>query len=705
MRDELSSMFTPSRVAVIGATDRDGSVGRALMENLSSFEGEVIPINPNRESVFGKTCYPEIAEVPEGKAIDLAIVVVPSDTVNGVVRQLGMVGIVNVVVITAGFAESNAEGKKRERELASIANEHDLNLVGPNCVGIINTQRELNATFAKGTPEKGSISLLSQSGAFIAAVLAWTADRGIGFKDIASLGNEAVLDETEFISAWADDPDTKVILAYIEDIDQGEAFMETARRVTKETPIVVIKSGRTEAGAEAAASHTGSLAGRDQAYNASFQQVGAIRATNIQEVFDFGQVLAGQPLLEHDEVAIITNGGGPGILATDAVGDSQLNLTEFDDALSNELMEFLPEQADAVNPLDIIGDADIDRFDQALHSVLRTPSVAGAVVLSFPTLMLDVEELAETIRKIQQEYNKPIVTCLMGGAEASRAAKTLSSVGIPNYFDPARAVSSLEVLVEYREFKQREYQSPKTFEVDQERAEDILMSAVEREVDHLSVEAMELLDAYDIPMPVSEVVDSVSAAEAVAKEIGEPVVMKIVSPDILHKSDIGGVRVGVPTGHVKSTYHDILEQANNHDPDAEILGVQIQEAVDLPESTETIVGVSYDSQFGHLVMFGLGGIFVEIFGDTSFRIAPISEQEAREMTGEIHAAPMLRGARGRSPADIDSIVETIQRVSQLVFDFPSITELDINPLVVSPEGVSAIDLRLSIDREKLLSSA
>jgi len=697
----LSGLFKPDRVAIIGATDREGSVGRALMENLSSFDGDIIPVNPERDSVLGSTSYPTIGDVPDPEAIDLAIIAVPASAAIEVIRQVGEAGVKNVVVITAGFSEAGTDGERRERELTDVAEEYDLNLVGPNCVGVISTQAGLNATFVQGSPPEGSISLMSQSGAFIAAVLGWATQHDIGFNNVVSLGNEAVLDEIDFIAEWGDDPDTDVILAYLEDIDDGERFIETAREVTTDTPIVVIKSGRTEAGAEAAASHTGSIAGSDEAYQAGFHQAGALRAIDIQEVFDFGRVLSGAPLPEHDDVAVVTNGGGPGVLTTDAIGESRLTVAEFGDEIRAQLTDILPEQADVANPLDIIGDADIDRFRRSLDVVLGADEVGGAVVLSVPTALFEFEDLAEVIGDLQRKHGKPVVTCLMGGEEADRAADKLRAYGIPNYFDPARAVPGLEALADYRDVTEREYEQPTEFDVEKERAREVLSEALERDVDYLSVEAMDLLDAYGIPTPAGELAESAAEAEAIARDIGGPVVMKIVSPDILHKSDIGGVEVGVSLEEVRDMYHVFLDRAADYDPDATILGIQVEELVDLDEETETIVGVNRDSQFGHLLMFGLGGIFVQIFEDTSFRVAPVSEREARAMTAEIQAAPMLRGARGRTPADIDAVVETIQRVSQLVTDFPAIRELDINPLVVAPDGVCAVDLRVTVDREAL----
>ncbi len=701
---DLSRLLEPERVAVVGASDEAGSVGRALLENLSTFEGEVIPINPNRESVLGTQCYPEVGAVPDVASVDLAVVAVPAAVVVDVVRDIGEAGIGSVVVVTAGFSETDDEGAQRERELVAVAEEYDLDLVGPNCVGVINTKTGLDATFIQGKPPEGSISLMSQSGAFIAAVLGWAAQHDVGFNDVVSLGNEAVLDEVDFVAEWGDDPDTDVILAYLEDVEDGREFIETAREVTSDTPIVVIKSGRTEAGAEAAASHTGSIAGRDRAYDAGFQQAGVLRATDIQEVFEFGNVLAGQPLPAGDEVAVVTNGGGPGVLAADAIGDTRLTMAEFGANVVDELDDLLPAEGDATNPLDIVGDADVDRFRRALDAVLGADEVAGAVVLSVPTALFEFEELAGVIGDCHERHGKPVVACLMGGDEADRAADELKAYGIPNYFDPARAVPSLEALADYRDVRGREYASPTEFDVDRDRASEILSQALERGVDRLSVEATDLLDAYGVPVPDGALAESPEDAAAIAGEIGGPVALKIASPDLLHKSDVGGVKVDVAPADAADAFRAIRDRATDHDPDATVLGVRVEEFVDLADSTETIVGATRDSQFGHLLMFGLGGIFVQIYEDTAFRTAPVSEREAREMTAEIHAAPMLRGARGRRPADLDAVVETIQRVSQLVTDFPAITELDVNPLVVGPEGAYAVDFRARVDRDELSRS-
>ena len=695
----LSTLFAPDRVAVVGATDSDGAVGRAITENLqASFTGDIVAVNPYKDNVLGLPCHDSIGELDVD--IDVAVVVVPPDVAVQSIRDAGEAGIQNVVVITAGFGETGTEGAAREKDLKQAAEAYDLNLVGPNSLGIMSTPAGLNATFGNEMATDGDISFMSQSGAFVTAVLDWAAERDVGFKDIVSLGNKAVLDERDFIDEWGSDSDTDVILGYLEDIDDGAGFVRTAREVTQDTPIVMVKSGRTDAGASAAASHTGAMAG-SEAYEAGIEQSGALRVETVQELFDFAQILSDQPLPDGRDVAIVTNAGGPGVMTTDAVGDSDLDLAEFTDGTVGRLAETMPDEANIYNPVDIIGDAPAERFEVALETVLADDNVAMAVVVACPTAVLDFQELAEDVVDVQATYEIPVATTLMGGKSVGPAAPTLTESGIPQYFDPARAVESLDALAEYDDIQSREYVEPESFDVDRERAREILESAADRNQNRLGVEAMGLLDAYGIPTPNGEVVKTPGEAERVAEEIGGDVVMKIVSPDILHKSDIGGVEVGVGPADVRDTYEDLVVRARNYQRDATILGVQVQEMLDVDDGTETILGVNRDPQFGPLVLFGLGGIFVEVLEDTTLRVAPVSEPEARSMLDDIESAPLLRGARGRDPIDEGALVETIQRLSQLVTDFPAILELDINPLVATGNGVAAIDLRLTLDQEEL----
>ncbi|QSW98665.1 acetate--CoA ligase family protein [Haloterrigena alkaliphila] len=695
----LAELFDPETVAVVGATDREGAVGRAITENLlDGFDGEVVPINPGRDEVLGLECYPDVSSAPP---IDLAVLVVPPDIVIDSLRELGEAGTRDVVVITAGFSETGGEGAERERQLREVADEYDLNVVGPNSLGVMSTPTGMNATFGPENALEGSISFMSQSGAFITAVLDWANEQGIGFQDVVSLGNKTVLDETDFVREWGDDPNTDVVIGYLEDVADGQGFLEAAREVTDDTPIVLVKSGRTDAGAQAASSHTGAIAGSERAYEAGLEQAGVLRARSVQELFDYARALAGLPEPESDGVAVVTNAGGPGVLTTDAVGDSTLEMANFTDETIARLAEAMPDEANVYNPIDAIGDADVDRFGEALEIALEDPNVGSAVVVAAPTAVLSYDELAERVIDELEAHDTPVVTCLMGGKRARDAEETLRESGIPNYFDPSRAVSGLDALARFRDIRERTIDEPERFDVDRERAREILARADRSDDNRLGVESMDLLDAYGIPTPQGEIVDDPGRAREVAESIAGDVVMKIVSPDISHKSDIGGVKVGVPDEEVYDAYEDLVARARNYQPDATILGVQVQELLDLERATETIVGMNRDPQFGPLLLFGLGGIFVEILEDTSVRVAPIGEGEAREMVDEIQAAPLLRGARGREPADVEGVVETIQRLSQLVTEFPAILELDVNPLVAGPDGVQAIDLRLTVDTDAL----
>ena len=699
----LTELFDPDRVAVVGATAREGAVGRAVTSNLlADFDGETVPVNPNYDEVLDTPC---VASVDDANA-DVAVVVVPPSIVLDAIEACGEAGTQNVVVITAGFGETGEDGAAREQRLADLAEEYDLNIVGPNSLGIMSTPSGMNATFGPENALPGGLSFMSQSGAFVTAVLDWANDNGVGFKDVVSLGNKAVLDETDFVDHWGDDPETDVIIGYLEGISDGREFIETARETARDTPIVAVKSGRTSAGAQAASSHTGTLAGSEKAYEAGLDQAGVIRAESVDDLFDAAGILGSQPLPDTDSVAIVTNAGGPGVMATDAVGDAGLDLASFAPETTDALRESMPAEANIHNPVDVIGDADVDRFREALEIALADEHVGAALVLAAPTATIDFDALGDAVRETVETTDAPVAACLMGGDRTREPTRKLQEAGIPCYFDPARGIDSLATLAEYRDISQRVYADPMSFDVDRDRAREILETVRDRDDNRLGVEAMELLDAYGIATPAGEIVDSPSRAAAVAADIDGDVVMKIVSPDILHKSDIGGVAVGVAAVDVADTYEDLITRARNYQPDATILGVQVQEMVDLDAGVETIVGMNRDPQFGPLLMFGLGGIFVEVMEDTTFRVAPVSEPEAREMTREIQSAPLLRGARGRDPVDVDAVVDTIGRLSQLVTDFPAIVELDINPLVALPDtdgeaNAAAVDVRLTVDPETL----
>lgn len=692
----LEPLFTPSCIAVVGASDSKGSVGRVLMENLTAdFDGDVVPVNPNHDTILGHECYPDLGTV--SASIDVAVVVTPPDDAVDVVEEAGEKGIETIVVITSGFSETESDGSTRQEQLQERAEEYDLDVVGPNCLGVINTQIGMNATFAPVSASPGPISFMSQSGALISAVLDQTDS---GFKDVVSLGNEAVLTSVDFLEEWGDDPETDVILAYLEDIERGRTFIDVGRSVTRDTPLVVLRSGQSQAGTEAASSHTGALSGNAAISRAGLDQAGAIRAETVEELFDYARVLVDQPVADSSEVGIITNAGGPGVLAADAIDDSRLSIASFTDDTQSALGDSLPDEAEIENPLDVLGSADTEQFRTVLDTVLDDSTVGPVLLIACPTGVLDFDALATAIADCYEAHDnpKPLVTCLMGTPSAS---ETLTDNGISNYFDPTRAVRSLDALVHASDIRQREYQSPTEFTVDEERARSVLTAAKHRDSDHLDVDAMELLDAYGIPVPDGEVAADPSEAVELAQGIDGPVVMKVVSPDIVHKSDVGGVSIGVDVDDVASKFDDIVTQARNHRSEATILGVFVQEMIDSEAGQETIIGMDRDPQLGPALLFGFGGLYVQVFEDTTHRVAPVSEQEARRMTEEIETAPLLRGERDRDAVDIDALTGTIQRVSQLVTDVPAIEELDINPLVALPDGVYALDLSVTVDTDKL----
>lgn len=695
----LETLFTPSRVAVIGASDSEGSVGRVLMDNLTDdFDGDVVPVNPDHDAIFGHECYADLGAVPA--SIDVAVVATPPEAVIDTVQEAGENGIEAIVVITSGFAEAESEGATRQEQLQELAEEYDLDVVGPNCLGVISTRTGLNATFAPKSASPGPISFMSQSGALVSGILDRAAD-GIGFKDIVSLGNEAVLTSVDFLEEWGDDPETDVVLAYLEDIEHGREFIDVGRDVTRDTPLVVLQSGQSQAGTEAASSHTGALSGSTAISRAGLDQAGAIRAEDMEELMDFTRVLVDQPVAGSNEVGIVTNAGGPGVLTADVIDESRLSLASFADDTRSMLGDSLPHEADIENPIDVLGTADAERFRDVLGTVLDDPAVGAVILIACPTGVLDFDALATAVADRYADHDKPLVTCLVGGRSTDSAGQSLAENGIPNYFDPARAVRSLDALVRSGEIHQREYHSPTEFAVDEERARSVLAEANQRDSDHLDVDAMELLDAYGIPVPDGGVAEDPNEAVEFAQGIDGPVVMKVVSPDIVHKSDVGGVTVGVEIDDVASEFEDILARAQEHRSDATVLGVLVQEMIDSEAGQETIIGMDRDPQFGPALLFGFGGLYVEVFEDTTFRVAPVSEREARRMTEEIETAPLLRGERDRDAVDIDALVETIQRVSQLVTDFPAIEELDINPLVALPDGVCAVDLGVTVDTDTL----
>jgi acetyltransferase len=640
-----------------------------------------------------------VLDVPD--PIGLAIIVVPSKIVAHVLRECGEKGISAVVIITAGFREAGREGLEQERELIDIAREYDLRLIGPNCLGVIDTDTPLNATFAAGMPPSGPIAFMSQSGALGTAVLDLAMAGRVGFSKFVSLGNKADVSETDLLRAWGDDTHSRVILIYVEGLPDGQEFMDVARKVTRNKPVVAIKSGVTKSGSRAVSSHTGSLAGSEEAYKAAFKQAGVIRAPSMEQVFDYALGFAYQPLVKGNRVGIVTNAGGPGILATDAVEHAGLEIPRLTNETVQALKDYLPGAASAANPVDVLGDALADRYEHAIELVLDDPKVDSLVVIVTPQAMTEIEKTAHAIGRLSEDTDKPILACFMGEARVDAGIRVLREYGVPNYPYPERVAVTLAAMDSYRREKDRPIFEPEPCEVCEPPVRELFDKV--REEGRVSIgdtEAREVLEAYGFPVPESRLAESAEEAVDIAQEIGFPVVLKVASPDILHKTDVGGVKLNLTSAtDVRDAYDLIVYRAGRYVPDARVWGCLVQEMV--TEGREILVGMNRDPQFGPLVAFGLGGIYVEALKDVAFRIAPFSREEAREMIHEIRSYPLLAGVRGEPPADHEAMVDALMRISQLVTDFPEILELDINPLTVFEEGqgATAIDMRLVLASE------
>jgi len=697
MKNMLEGMFNPDSIAVIGASRDVGSVGHSILMNLKkTYRGRIYPVNPKADVIEGLKCYKSVKEIPD--KVDLAVIVVPNKIVPQVLEECGQKKVKYVIVISAGFRETGTEGARLERECLGIVKEYGMRLLGPNCLGIIDTHTPMNATFAAGMAKKGNIAFMSQSGALCTAILDWTLVENVGFSKFVSLGNKADLNETDFLEVFYRDDETDVILAYLEGIKEGRRFIELARKVSKKKPIIILKSGTSTAGLRAVSSHTGTLAGSETAYQTAFKQYGILRARSVEEMFDWARAFSTQPRINGDRIAIVTNAGGPGILATDACEREGLRLARFSDETVKRLREALPPAANFYNPVDVLGDARPDRYRYALEAVMEDEGVDGVLCIVTPQAMTKSEEVAEVIVEISRKYRKPILCSFMGGELMEKGVKILRENGIPNYLDPERAAKTFKAMVTFEENRKRERGGFVNFEVNRERVRSIINEARRKGITYLGLETLDILDAYGIPVVKSRIVKNEEEAVKASRELGYPVVMKILSPQIIHKSDVGGVVVGIQSDEeAKLGYNKIIENVKRYVPDAEIKGVLVQQMVS--GGIETIVGSTKDAQFDNMLMFGLGGIYVEVLKDVSFRLAPITREEAREMIDEIKSGRILKGYRGSEGYDVEAIEDVLLRVSQLITDFPEILELDINPLVVFEKGKGciAVDARLTLE--------
>ena len=694
----LEKLISPDAVAVIGASRTPGKVGHEILANLVNcgFGGTLVPINPNTDEILGLRCFPSLKE--SGTTIDLSIIAVANALVSDAITDSLHAGAGAICVITAGFKEVGHEGAELEKKITMQVRAGGARLLGPNCLGLLNTHRRMNASFAKGMPPTGAISVMSQSGALCTAILDLAIARNMGLSKLISVGNKADLDETALVEALAEDPETRVIVAYLESIESGKDFVRAAAEAARKKPVVVFKSGTSSAGAKAASSHTGSLAGADIAYGAAFKQSGILRAPTFESMFDYATALAMQPLPKGNRVAIITNAGGPGIMAADAVEHSGLEVATLDNTVMGGLAKSLPDAASVANPIDVLGDAQADRYAAALAAVQQDGNSDAIVVLLTPQAMTQIVETARAIS--QNRGGKPILVSFMGGKSVSPGREELLALGIPEYPSPERAVAALRAMVEYAEWKKMPPRRVARFPVNRRRAERVFHRCFRTAQYQMGeAAAKDVMRAYNFNVPPGRIAATADHAVDLAIKIGFPVAMKILSPDIIHKSDLGGVKLNLSTpDDVRDAFDLMMLRIGKRMPNALLQGAYIEKMGS--RGREVILGMTRDPQFGPMLMFGLGGIFVEIMKDVTFHLAPITAQEALEMLRSTKSYALLQGARGSGRVDIDAIAGCLQRLSQLVTDFPQIQEMDINPLIVGEVGTEPVvaDARITLSR-------
>jgi len=693
----LESLLYPETVAVIGASRHPGKVGHALLSNLikSGFKGTIVPVNPEATEILGVKCYKALTEY--GGKLDLSIVVVGPKYVKDAVQNSISAGARTMIVITAGFKEVGAEGAEAEQELVNMCKVANVRLMGPNCLGVLNTHHRMNATFAPCVPPAGKISVISQSGALCVAILDWAAHTKLGLGKVISFGNKADLNEVDFIEALAEDKETNVIAGYLESITEGDKFLRVAEEAAAIKPVVILKVGVTQAGAKAASSHTGSLAGADLAYWAAFKRSGVIRAENFEALFDYALAFSFQPLPQGDRVCVVTNAGGPGIMAADAAEQSGLKMVPPTDATKARLKEVLPPTAAFGNPVDVIGDADPDRYMKAFEILQDDENTDAIVVVVTPQNMTRPLELAQKLAATHKR-KKPILCAFMGGGEVEAAQAKLMELGIPNYPAPDRAVAALKAMCDYAAWKRRPARVVARYPVNRRRVDRVLQWHIRSGIQQVGeVEAKEILRAYDFKILDGALATDANEAIEIANRIGYPVVMKISSPEIIHKSDFGGVRLNLANAEqVRDAFDLMMLRVQRRAPHANIRGAYVEKMG--ARGREVILGMTRDPQFGPLLMFGLGGIFVEVMKDVTFYLAPVTQEEAMQMLKGTRSYELLKGARGQAPVDLDAIASALQRISQLATDYPEIKELDINPFIVGEVGAEAYvaDARMTL---------
>ncbi|RNJ78464.1 MAG: CoA-binding protein [Nitrosopumilus sp. H13] len=693
-----SVFLSPKSIAVIGASDKKGSVGATITSNImNGFRGAVYPISRSRDRVFSKKAYKSVLDVPKG--IDLAVIVIKNTLVPPVLEECGRKKIRGVIIITAGFKEVDEEGARREQQVKDIAKKYGMQVIGPNCLGVMNLDPKtmMNSTFLKITPKSGRIALVSQSGAICAALVEDASAQGIGFSAVVSLGNKAVMSEVDVMRTLADHKQTRVIVMYLEDMGDGQEFLRVCRNITKKLkkPVLVLKSGRSPEGAKAAMSHTGALMGSDEIYDALLRQAGAIRVDTMEELFDYATAFSKQPL-PSEGLVIVSNAGGPAIISTDACSKKGIKMADIT-SVRKKIDAVIPPWGSSRNPVDIVGDADHERFAGVLGHVLRHPAVGSVISMCTPSGTLDYDRLAEVIVSMSKRHKKTMLASLMGLDEGITNREILAAGDVPYYTYAEGAIRALAAMIRFSKWTRTPLGSVKKFKVNRQRAQGIIDAARSRgQTSLLEEEGQEVLRAYGLPLPKSALAGTESEAVKIAKKTGYPVVMKIASPQITHKSDAGGVRVNIANdSDARKAFRDIVRSAKKYDKKAEILGVLVVEMV--TGGKEVILGSKLEPGFGPVLMLGMGGIYVEVLKDVTFRLAPVTGREADGMITSIRTQKLLSGVRGERPSDTSKLSECIQRLSQLVSDL-SIRELDMNPVLVMPRGrgCRVLDVRIGL---------
>ena len=698
--DQLDKIFYPESIAVLGVTRTPGTVPYDIFYNIlsSGYRGVIYPVAPGKRSISGVRAYRYVTDIDDD--VDMAVIVYPSTVVDKALEQCGEKGVKAAIIITAGFREVGPKGVEREEVIKDICRKYGIRLIGPNCLGLINTDPEvvLNASFARKMPAIGRIAFLSQSGALCTAVLDYAREKEIGFSKFISFGNKAGVSETDLFEYLHQDEQTDVILLYLEELRNGRHLVEVARRVTRgqnAKPILAIKSGRTPQGADAAASHTGSLAGEDSICDAIFREAGIIRVGSIDELFNAAIMYAYQPMPAGDRLAIVTNAGGPGVMATDAAVRVGLNIPRLADSTMTKLRAVLPAAANVKNPVDVIGDARADRYTAALKGVLDDPNVDQVLVILTPQSMTDIESIARGVCQVHDKATKPIACAFMGATDVVPGVHLLQHAHIPHYILPEWACTAMADVQRIRAWQEQPLEEPERLPVDRSAAAAIIDDAAAGYL--MENQALEVLSAYGLPVPEHKLCSTAEEAVAFAEKIGYPVVLRVVSPQIVHKWDVKGVVLDLNDAEaVRKAYQRMLFNIAEVEPEAEISGVLVRGMI--PDGYEVIIGAKRDPAFGPTLMFGLGGLYVGLFKDVTFALAPISPGRAARMVRRVKAFQLLEGARGGSPADIEGIQDCLRRVGQLVSDFDRIAELDVNPLIAGPaqRGNAVADVRIRL---------